>query len=134
MEPTDNNQHDAHEIATATVPVLKERLVVDSLRTVTGRVHIQKTTDVETVEVPLPTVHRKVVERRVPVNRVVEERPEVRIEGDKTIIPVIREEAVVVKRLVLVEEIHLTNEVTKTERTEEVELATEKVTITREDI
>lgn len=44
---------------------------------------------------------------RVPVNRPVEQPPEVRTEGDVTIIPVVEERLVVERRLVLTEEIHV---------------------------
>ena len=114
-----------------TIPVVEENLVIDTLKTVTGEVKIDKERTMETVTVPLPRVTETIVDRRVPRNEVVSERPTIRHEGDVTIIPVVREEAVVVKRLVLVEEIHLMRQVTKTETTEEVDLLRETVTVTR---
>ncbi len=44
---------------------------------------------------------------RVPVERVVDEAPAARAEGDVTIIPVVEERLVTVKQLVLVEELHV---------------------------
>lgn len=126
-----NPKNDSYEATSATVPVVAERLVVDSLKTVTGHVDLHKEVQTETVTVPLPTVQTRIVEERVPRNEIIAERPAIRREGNRTIIPVIREEAVIVKRLILVEEIHLTEEVTKTERNAEVELRRENVTVNR---
>ena len=44
---------------------------------------------------------------RVPIDRVVERAPEVRTEGDVTIVPVLEEVMFVEKKLVLKEELHI---------------------------
>ena len=53
-------------------------------------------------------LERETVEvTHVPVDRVVERAPEIRTEGDVTIVPVLEEVLVVEKRLVLKEELHI---------------------------
>jgi stress response protein YsnF len=51
--------------------------------------------------------HEHVDVTRVPIGRVVEIAPEVRTAGDVTILPVVEEKVVLVKRLVLREELHI---------------------------
>ena len=51
------------------------------------------------------------------VHSEVDTMPQVRTEGDTTIIPVVKEVAVVVKKLMLVEEIHITRKVNLTAET-----------------
>lgn len=79
-----------------------------SKRTVeTGRVRVSLTT--ETVEETLRETlrSRRTEIERVPVGREVSEVPATRQEGDVLIVPVVEEELVVVRRLVLKEEIRL---------------------------
>ena len=71
--------------------------------------------------------------RRVPVNRVVDVAPKARREGDTMIIPVVEEELVITKRLVLKEEIHLITHRTKDRSVQEVELNRESAEIRRLD-
>lgn len=69
---------------------------------------------------------------RVAFGTVVDAAPQVRIEGDVTIVPVLEERLVVEKRLVLVEEIRITRR--KTFRTERVEADLRKQTASVERI
>ena len=115
------------------VPVVEERLAISSRKVVTGEVTIHTHAEARTVEVPLTTVSTRYREVRVPVGRIVEEMPQVRQENGNLIVPVVREEEVVVKRLVLVEEIHLLRETDRRQHTEQVSLRTEKATVTRAD-
>jgi stress response protein YsnF len=57
--------------------------------------------------------HERVTVTRVPMDREVDEVPAVRQEGDVFVIPVVEERAVVVKRLVLVEEVHVQRSTTE---------------------
>lgn len=83
----------------------------------------------ETVEVDLK--HEQIVVERVPVDRVVDAVPPVRQEGDVTIMPVVVEELIVVRRLVLKEEVHLRRVQTTVPHTETVKLRQQHVTVTR---
>lgn len=49
----------------------------------------------------------KVCEERHPVNQMVDAMPDVRREGNRVIVPVVEEKRVLVKKLVVTEEIHL---------------------------
>ncbi len=123
---------DPHNIVVeAVIPVIKERLVVSTKKVVTGEITVRKEVSQEQVEVPLQTVHTRYREVRLPIDRVVDTMPRTREENGTLIIPVVREEEVVIKRLVLVEEIHLIREVEQTERTEAVTLSTESATVAR---
>lgn len=115
----------------ATIPVVKEHLVIDSLTTVTGEVEVRKEVDTQVVTVPLNS--RKIIyrEERHPINRVIDRIPEPRYEGENLIIPVVKEEEVVIKQLTLVEEVHLIKEEATTQTDEEVTLHSERVIINR---
>jgi uncharacterized protein (TIGR02271 family) len=74
---------------------------------VTGRVRVQTITDT-LEELAHADLQRETVEvTRVPVDRMVESAPEIRTEGEMTIVPVLEEVLVVEKRLVLKEELHI---------------------------
>ena len=75
--------------------------------------------------------HDHVVVERVAVGRVVEAIPPVRQEGDVTIMPVVEEELVVVRRLVLKEEVHLRRVRTTTTHSETVAVREQHVAVTR---
>jgi stress response protein YsnF len=68
---------------------------------------------------------------RVPMDRVVEEMPDVRTEGDLTIVPVVEEVAVVVKRLVLKEEVHIKRRMRTRDVAVPVELRRERAVVER---
>ncbi len=70
---------------------------------------------------------------RVPVNRRVEGPVAPRQEGDTLILPVLEEVVVVEKRLMLVEEIHITRKVEDTREQRQVDLRRENITVERSD-
>ncbi|MBI0539465.1 DUF2382 domain-containing protein [Roseomonas sp. KE2513] len=85
------------------IPLVEEVLRLSKRTVETGRVRVSLTT--ETVEETLRS--RRTEIERVPVGREVKEVPATRQEGDVMIVPVVEEELVVVRRLVLKEEIRL---------------------------
>lgn len=91
----------------ATIPLAEERLEVGKREVESGRVRV--TIGVEEREECVPTelAHDIVEIRRVPRNEPLAGIPSVRLDGATTIIPVVEEQVVVEKRLVLVEEIHI---------------------------
>src|SRR3712207_4840676 len=92
------------------IPLAEERVAVSKRAVETGRVRVALTTDTETVVARETLRGRRVEVERVPVGRTLAEgaaRPESREEGDTLVIPVVEEVAVVVKRLVLREELRL---------------------------
>lgn len=93
-----------------TVPLVEERPVIRKRAKETGRVRIRTVVDEREQWVGEDLVHEEAVIERVPVNRIVEQLPEVRREGDVLVIPVVEERLIVEKQLVLKEEIHVRRE------------------------
>jgi stress response protein YsnF len=97
----------ARTVSEEVVPLVEETAVVGKRQVVTGRVRVQTVTDT-IEELAHADVQRESVEvTRVPIDRMVETAPEIRTEGDVTIVPVLEEVLVVEKRLVLKEELHI---------------------------
>jgi len=115
------------------IPILEETLSVTKRRVETGRVRVE----VKVVEREQPfelELDREEVEvRRLPVGRPVDAVPETRREGDTMIVPVVEEEVVVTKRLVLREEIHITRRSAKRTERASVTLRSEEAVVSRVD-
>jgi stress response protein YsnF len=93
------------------VPVVEERARIEK-RVVERKVVRIRTATTESQQILSDTVRVEEVNiRRVPVNREIDAVPEVRQEGDEIVIPVVEERAVLVKQLVLVEELHVQRKV-----------------------
>lgn len=112
------------------IPVIEEQLHLHTKIVETGKVNISKRVRIENYLADLPLLKEEVIVEKKPINEYIEgEAPGMRLDGDITIIPVIRE--VIVKRLLLVEEIHITKR-----RTEQIVpvnevLRKEEVTVRR---
>ena len=115
----------------AVIPVIQERAIVKKRVVETGRVRIRKDVREYEEHIDIPHVHEEVRVERVPVDQVVEEAPQVRTEGDVTIIPILEERYVLEKRLVLVEELHIRRERHETHRPEVVRVMKEEVEVDR---
>lgn len=114
-----------------TIPVIEERVTYDTQREQTGRVRITKQVHEETVDVDESTTREKVNIERVPMDRFVDEAPpSVRHEGDVMIVPVVEE--VLVKRLRLVEELHIRKTTETHTDTNEVVLRKEQLLVERD--
>lgn len=115
----------------AVIPVIEERAVVKKRVVETGRVRIRKSVREYEEHLDIPHVHEEVRIERIPVDQIVESAPEVRTEGDVTVIPVVEERYVIEKRLVLVEELHVRRERHETHRPEVVKVLKEEVEVDR---
>lgn len=124
------NAESADEIV---VPVLEEHVIAGAKPVKTGAVRVEKHVEKRLRKVETPLLHENVEIRRVPVNRVVTEMPGIRKRGETTIIPVVEEELIISKRLVVREEIHLIRHRTKGRVTKEVTLHRETATVHRLD-
>jgi len=111
--------------------VVEEEVCVSKKELVTGRVVVESSVIEEKVNIPVSTAHQHYRQSKIPVDRVVDSMPEIRTEGDVTIVPIVREEAVITKRLVLVEEIHFTKISDREESTVPVTLRRTEVDIDR---
>lgn len=112
------------------IPVAHEEVSVDRRQRTVGRVRIDKRVEREEVAVDEQVEFDEVDVERVPVNRVVDELPSVRREGDTLIVPVLEER--LVKQTVLVEEVRVTRRGRSEQISEPVTLRREEVDIERE--
>ena len=95
------------ELAEAVLPVYIEEAVVSKKWKETGRVRVSTSTRQEEQIIDEMLAREDVSVERHPVGRTIDSMPAVREEGDTIIIPVVEEIAVVERRLVLTEEIHI---------------------------
>ncbi len=138
LEPEENRQPE-RDIQSfrqeKVIPVIEEHAVVEKEVVTTGKVHIRKTVTEENVTVTLPILNEAYHIERFPVQGQPLEKPPspVRYEGDVMIIPVVKEITIVQKRYEVVEEIHITRQVTETPMIQEITLMKEAVHIKRTD-
>jgi uncharacterized protein (TIGR02271 family) len=114
-----------------TIPVIEEEIVVGKEYVDTGKVKISKKISEHQQTIDIPLMQERVSVERVVVNKFVDTPPEIRHDGDLMIIPVLEEQIVVQKRLVLVEELHVTKQLVETHHSEEVTTRKEDVNIER---
>lgn len=109
--------------------VFEEKANVDKAVVEKGAVKISKKVHNDEVPVNVTVRSEEVNVERVPVNKYVDKAPEIRYDGNTTIIPVIKEVAVVETKIMLVEEVHLTRKIHTKDETRHVSLRKEKVII-----
>ncbi|MBS0640255.1 MAG: YsnF/AvaK domain-containing protein [Acetobacteraceae bacterium] len=118
------------------IPVAEESISLSKHQVETGRVRVALDTDVDTIVVRETLRGNRIEVERVPLNLALPEgapAPESRREGDTLIIPVLEERPVVVKRLVVTEEVRLRFVPTKSEFAEEVSVRRQQATVDRVD-
>jgi stress response protein YsnF len=100
-----------------------------------AKVVVSKTIDKHVEYFDIPVTEEQVIVKRIPKNEFVEQLPpHVRNEGDVMIISVLKEVPVIEKRMMLVEEIHVTKINTVRTKTREVVLNKERVTVKRTEL
>lgn len=118
---------------TIVIPVIKEFLNVDKKVVETGKIHIKKRVVNEEKDINIPLQSEAYhVERIAIKDNIFDDPPQVRNEGNKMIIPVVREIVEIKKRYEVTEEIHITKSQTVTPYTDKVTLKEEKVSVERE--
>jgi len=116
------------------IPVIEELLQIDKKVIETGRVQIEKKVTDKDVTLELPLIQEKISIEKREINQFVETAPPpVRYEGDTMILSVVREEAVIVKKLFFVEELHITRQKTETQMVTKETLRKEELIINRSD-
>lgn len=115
------------------MPLVTEDLVVEKRPVTTGGVRVEKYVDERIEKIDMPLAREEVDIERILIGEVVERRPETRKEGDVLIIPIVEEELVITKRLVLKEELRLTRRRTVRRSADEVTLRKERAEVTRVD-
>jgi stress response protein YsnF len=116
------------------IPLVEETLSISKREVETGQVRVSLSTEVEQAIVRETMRGRRVEVERVAVDRLLAEGeapPQTREEGDTLIIPLVEETAVVVKRLVLREEVRLRFIPTEVPFEEEVTLRRQRATVER---
>ena len=111
------------------VPIVEERVVADTVEREGNTVEVRSRTVEETARVSEMLRDETVELTRNPVERIVDEDPGIRHEGDTIIIPVVEERLVVTKQLVVTEEIRLTKTIRTREHTQDVTLRRNEVDI-----
>ena len=126
MTDKDNGEH-------RRIPVIRETLEVGRRVVETGRVRIIRRPVEERRSIDEPWVLERVEIERVPVERAVdpEDPPRIREDGDVLVIPVLEEELVLEKRLVLREELRVSRVREETRVVEEVALRRDEVSVER---
>jgi uncharacterized protein (TIGR02271 family) len=129
----DSLRSGAHTVSEEVIPLVEETASIDKREVVTGRVRVRTVTDT-IEELAHADVQRETVEvTRLPIDRMVETAPEIRTEGDVTILPVVEEVLVVERRLVLKEEVHIRRRVTTDTAEVPVTLRKQRVEVERID-
>lgn len=92
-----------------TLPLAEERVEISKKKVIDRRVQISRTTVTDEKIVEAELIREEAVINRIAKNEVIQADaiPTARQEGDIYIIPVIREEVEIIRRQVLVEEIHV---------------------------
>jgi uncharacterized protein (TIGR02271 family) len=127
------NREDPSSASTEEVmlPVVEEVAYLDKQVVEAGRVRVsKKVTETEQV-FDEPMLREEVTVERVPMHQYVDVAPQVRYEGNLMIIPVVEEQYVMQKRLVLVEEIRLRKEHLEIHQPQKIRLRKEKVEVRR---
>ena len=129
QDPHAADRHaDGHE--EVVLPIAQERARFDTRDRLVGRVRVRTETREEDVEVAETLRASRVEVERVTVDRYVDEAPEVREEGGVTIVPVMEE--VLVRRILVREELHIRRVDEEREVRETVTLRTQEPVIERE--
>jgi uncharacterized protein (TIGR02271 family) len=108
------------------LPIVAERLRADRRRVTTGTVRVTKKTRYRNVVVDEPVAHESVRIRRVPANRFVDGPVPDRYVNGRLIVSILEEVPVVVRRLRVIEELHI-------ERRRQMVRRPQRVTVRREE-
>jgi uncharacterized protein (TIGR02271 family) len=112
----------------SSIPIIEEKAIIEKKVVETGKVNISKVVYEDVDRFTIPTTEEHISVERISKNTIVDVAPPaVRYEGDVMIVSVLKEVAVVEKKIMLVEELRVTK--TKIEKTE-----TQDITLKREDV
>ncbi|MES2649900.1 MAG: DUF2382 domain-containing protein [Bacteroidota bacterium] len=111
--------------------VMEEQAQIHKEVVENAKVRIVKKVHEEETTVDTSAKSESVKVERVPVEKYVEAAPAIRYEGNTMIVPVVQEVVVVQKRLLLVEEVHITKTTTSLPNEETMPLRREEVIVQR---
>jgi uncharacterized protein (TIGR02271 family) len=118
------------------IPVTEEVPVISKRTVETGRLRIDRKVSEREVVLDEPLLRHEVRIERVSIGRDLpagEQPPQVRYEGETMIVPVLEEMAVVVKKIVLTEEIRITRISREFHDPQNVKVKVEEVSVQRVD-
>ena len=119
-----------HAEEVQTIPVVQEFLNVSKQTVETGVVTVSKKVEQKVEDVSMSLMQEEIIIDRVPIGTTISaEAPVPRYEGETLIIPVVKEELIVQKRLILVEEVRITKRPIVTEVKEQVKLRKEAIEV-----
>jgi uncharacterized protein (TIGR02271 family) len=127
-KPSNSNSGSERE---TTIPVIEEVAYLGKDVVESGKVRISKRVKEREELIDVPLIQEDVIVKRVPKGEPVASAPAVRQEGDVTIFSVVREEVIVQKRLVLVEELHVRKQVVETRHAQSITLRSEEIDVKR---
>jgi stress response protein YsnF len=113
------------------VPVVAESLALSKRTLDRGAVRVHMTVGEREVVVDEPTAEDRVTVERVAINQPIDKPVRPRVEGDTTIIPVMKEVLLVRKQLMLVEEVRLTKTRVEVRQPQTVMLRAEEAQVER---
>jgi stress response protein YsnF len=115
------------------IQVIEEFATITKEVIETGKVRVIKSVTEETININVPIINESYEVKHVAVPHKVLDEPPVPLiqQGDTTIITVVREISVVVKKYEIIDEIHITKHLTQTPLTHEISLRKENVHVDR---
>ena len=113
------------------IPVIEEQLHVGKRSVITGTVRLEKHVGVYEEALDIPLAVRSFDVERVVLNQPVEAAPPVRQEGNTTVYPLVEEQLVLTKQLIVREELRVTRRDTERRDTRTVSLHRESIEVTR---
>lgn len=116
------------------IPIVEEQLEVNKVTVPTATVRLEKTVEAFDAKITEPLARVSWRVDRVALHQLVDSPPPVRVEGVTTIYPIIEEQLVLTKQLVLKEEVRVTREESEYNADQTVTLRREHLTVHREDI
>ena len=116
------------------IPIVAESLALSKRTVDRGTVRVHMTVGEREAVVDEPTAEDRVTVERVAINRPIDKPVRPRVEGDTTIIPVMKEVLLVRKQLMLIEEVRLTQTRVEVRQPQTVTLRTEEAWVERVDM
>ena len=116
------------------IPLIEEQLLVGKQTVETGKVRLIKSVQEHQQALDEPLAVRTFDIERIILNHPVDAAPGIRHEGEVTIYPVVEEQLVLTKQLILREEIRVTQRDTERRDNQVVTLRREHLLIEREDL
>ena len=118
-----------------TVTLAEERVELGTKKVVDRRVRITRATRVDEKNITAELTQENADIKRIAKNEVLEAQniPQIRQEGDVTIIPIIEERVEIIKHYVLTEEIHIIKKRSTERHQEIITLRSQEIIISTED-